>query len=138
MKTLKKLKKVKISEIEQGKVQLKNDEFLLKVSDSKGFMVKLNKNGSIPKSFLKWSSYEKNCPVYIIKETFQTGWRFKGLRTGMSTAWLVLIHPLGFTLEINGKGFGKIASKISMDNGIITTPCRFLPSVKNAELEVQT
>lgn len=62
---------------------------------------------------------------------------YKDLRTGMSTAWLQIKHPLGFILEINGKAFSKICSTISMNNGIITTQCRFSPELKNATLEVQ-
>ena len=54
----------------------------------------------------------------------------------MSTAWLQIKHPLGFILEINGKAFSKICSTISMNNGIITTPCRFIPALKNATLEI--
>lgn len=102
-------------------------------------MVRLNKDGSVPVAFKDWASYgsfNRAKAVYLIDEEFRSGWSFKDLRTGMSTAWLQIKHPLGFILEINGKAFSKICSSISMDNGIITTPCRFIPASKNATLEV--
>jgi hypothetical protein len=36
--------------------KLGEDEYLLKIDDDTGFMVKLNKDGSIPKSFTEWGS----------------------------------------------------------------------------------
>ena len=117
------------------------NQYLLKVDGQMGFMVKLNKDGTIPKAFKDWGRYGSvNLAeqVYLIDEEFRSGWTFKELRTGMSTAWLQIKHPLGFILEINGKAFSKICSTISMYNGIITTPCRFIPALKNATLEVQS
>lgn len=133
------LRNVNIEDIENGIVVLGLNEYLLKVDGQIGFMVKLNKDGTVPKTFKDWGRYGSvnlSEQVYLIDEEFRTGWTFKDLRTGMSTAWLQIKHPLGFILEINGKAFKQICSAISMDNGIITTPCRFLPSLKNATLEV--
>lgn len=133
------LKTVQIEEIENKTIILGRDQYLLKVNGKFGFMVHLNKDGSVPKSFKDWGKYGATdlCKdVYLIDEGFRTGWQFTGLREGMSTAWIKIRHPLGFILEINGKAFEKICSSISMDNGDITTPCRFLPSLKNAQLEV--
>lgn len=137
--TYKDLKTVNIEDIETGITILMENQYLLKVDGEMGFMVKLNKDGSIPKAFKDWGKYGSvNLAeeVYIINEEFRSGWTFKDLRTGMSTAWLQIKHPLGFILEINGKAFSKICSTISMSNGVITTPCRFNPSLKNATLEV--
>lgn len=133
------LRNVNIEDIENGIVVLGLNEYLLKVDGQIGFMVKLNKDGTVPKAFKDWGRYGSvnlSEQVYLIDEEFRTGWTFKDLRTGMSTAWLQIKHPLGFILEINGKAFKQICSAISMNKGIITTPCRFLPSLKNATLEV--
>ena len=135
----KELGTVNIQDIEDSSIVLGENEYLLKVDGQMGFMVKLNKDGSIPKAFKDWCRYGSanlSEQVYLIDEEFRSGWTFKDLRTGMSTAWLQIKHPLGFILEINGKAFSKICSTISMDNGIITTPCRFIPALKNATLEV--
>ena len=135
------LKTVNIEDIENGNTSLIENQYLLKVDGQVGFMVKLNKDGTVPKSFKDWGRYGSvnlSEQVYLINEEFRTGWIFKDLRTGMSTAWLQIKHPLGFILEINGKAFSKICSTISMNNGIITTPCRFIPALKNATLEVQS
>ena len=135
------LKTVNIEDIENGNTSLIENQYLLKVDGQVGFMVKLNKDGTVPKSFKDWGRYGSvnlSEQVYLINEEFRTGWIFKDLRTGMSTAWLQIKHPLGFILEINGKAFSKICSTISMYNGIITTPCRFIPALKNATLEVQS
>ena len=135
------LKTVNIEDIENGNTSLIENQYLLKVDGQVGFMVKLNKDGTVPKSFKDWCRYGSvnlSEQVYLINEEFRTGWIFKDLRTGMSTAWLQIKHPLGFILEINGKAFSKICSTISMNNGIITTPCRFIPALKNATLEVQS
>ena len=133
------LKTVNIEDIENGNTSLIENQYLLKVDGQVGFMVKHNKDGTVPKSFKDWGRYGSvnlSEQVYLINEEFRTGWIFKDLRTGMSTAWLQIKHPLGFILEINGKAFSKICSTISMNNGIITTPCRFTPALKNATLEI--
>ena len=135
----KELGTVNIEDIENGNIILMENQYLLKVDGQMGFMVKLNKDGSIPKAFKDWGRYGSanlSEQVYLIDEEFRSGWTFKDLRTGMSTAWLQIKHPLGFILEINGKAFSKICSTISMNNGIITTPCRFIPALKNATLEI--
>ena len=46
-------------------LNLKENEFLLKISDSIGFMSILTKKNEIPKSFLDWNERED---IYIIKE----------------------------------------------------------------------
>lgn len=137
--TYKDLKTVNIEDIENGTIVLQKDQYLLKVDGEMGFMVKLNKDGSVPKAFKDWGRYGSvnlSEQVYVINEEFRSGWTFKDLRTGMSTAWVQIKHPLGFILEINGKAFSKICSAISMDNGVITTPCRFIPALNNATLEI--
>jgi len=55
----------------------------------------------------------------------------------MSSAWVRLRHPYGFSVEINGPAFAKIANKITMVDGTIITPCYFNAKTKNAELLVQ-
>lgn len=125
-----------------GVKKLDKNEYLLKVCNGVGFMVKLNKDGSIPKSFDTWELYNyrlknKKNKLYIIEEKFRRDWKFKGLRHGQSTAWVILQHPYGFTVEINATAFEEIANKITMVNGRMVTPCYFESKIKNAKLLVE-
>lgn len=132
-----------------GVKKLGEDEYLLKVyehnlpsgfnpDESVGFMAKLTKKGDIPVSFEQWRPYS-NTPLkmYIITEKYRRGWKFRALRHGTSTAWVVLEHPYGFTIEINETAFEKVIDKITMVNGKMVTPCYFKAKLKNAELLVE-
>lgn len=135
------VREIQISDLE-GVKKLGENEFLLKVDNGVGFMTKLNKNGSIPSSFESWRSgywNRNNRPLqlYIIEEKYRRDWKFVGLRHGQSTAWVVLEHPYGFRVEINATAFGEIASKITMVNGRMVTPCYFDAKLKNAKLLVE-
>ena len=125
-----------------GVKKLADNDYILKVAqDDVGFMVKLTKDGSIPSSFENWREYhwQKTSPMkmYIITEKFRRDWKFKGLRHGQSTAWVVLEHPYGFEVEINATAFEAIASEITMVNGRMVTPCYFQAQLKNAKLLVE-
>ena len=78
------LKTVNIEDIENGNTSLIENQYLLKVDGQMGFMVKLNKDGTIPKAFKDWGRYGSTdlCKmVYLITEEFRSGWTFKELRT---------------------------------------------------------
>jgi len=133
----------------EGIKKLEEDEYLLKVyeynvpkgfkqSRPVGFMVKLTKKGDIPISFESWQPYSKtSLKIYLITEKYRRGWKFCGMRHGKSTAWVVLEHPYGFTIEINEKAFASIIGNITMINGKMVTPCYFKAKLKNAELLVE-
>jgi len=127
---------------------LKETEFLLKVrpnhnADMTGFMSKLNKNGTIPHAFSDWGQYwsatsgNQHSKTYLLEEKYRRNWKFRGLRHGQSTAWAVLLHPYGFTIEINANSFAKVIDEITMINGVLVTPCYFNARAKNAELLVE-
>ena len=50
----KELGTVNIEDIENGNIILMENQYLLKVDGQMGFMVKLNKDGTIPKAFKDW------------------------------------------------------------------------------------
>ncbi len=88
---------------------LNEAEFLLKVKGGvKGFMTKLNKNGTMPVAFDTWEKNKwigqtkkvEDLPIYIITETPREGWKIVNWRFGMSQNWAIVMHPLGFTVEI--------------------------------------
>lgn len=105
---------------------LEEDEFLLKTylypygnnPVPKGFMTKLNQDGSIPVKFLQWGSGTDN-PYTIVKEVFASGWRLAGFRTGESRDWAVLLHPNGYTVEIYLKNMMAIVESSIITNGVI-------------------
>lgn len=112
-------------------LNLKENEFLLKISDSTGFMSLLTKKNEIPKSFLDWNERED---IYIIKEEFRPNWKMHSVHSGMSTSWVVCRHPFGFYIQINPAAFNQLIDKIEMKNGFISTPLFFVPNIKNATL----
>ena len=117
------------------------DEYLLKVTDNGvGFMTKLTKEGTIPTVFRSWRQTWFASPpmkTYKIVEKYRRDWKFICLRHGQSTAWVVLQHPYGFSVEINSKAFQQISSDITMVNGRMVTPCYFDAKLKNAKLLVK-
>lgn len=133
----------------EGIKKLGDDEYLLKVYEYTtiaafgerkpvGFMTKLTKSGEIPASFESWQPYTRTpLKMYIITEKYRRGWTFTGLRHGTSTAWVVLEHPYGFTIEINESAFAEIVNSITMVNGMMITPCYFEAKLKNAKLLVK-
>lgn len=134
---------VRIVKVEDVKnITLDEDEYLLKVAqDNAGFMVKKTKDGLMPSIFDSWRNnwYIQNTPmtIYIIKEKFRRDWKFRGLRHGQSTAWVVLQHPYGFEVEINSTAFEEISKDITMVNGRMITPCYFQAKLKNAKLIIK-
>lgn len=102
---------------EEGYV-LKDNEYLLKIRKSEteapdtGFMTRMNKDGSMPVAFSgwgisRWSSEEGDLQIYIIEETFRSGWKICGWRFGKSRNWTIMTHPLGFTVEIHLNYYGE-------------------------------
>lgn len=94
--------------------KLKEDEYLLKIRGENshggvatGFLTKLTQKGAVPKSFDEWGSTPKysytervDLPIYVVKETFRSGWKLYRWRFGESQNWASLIHPDGYTVEI--------------------------------------
>ena len=91
--------------------ELKDDEYMLKVrkNDKVGFLVKYNKDGSIPKAFRQWTDrydYSKRecveCDLQITvhTEVFKSGWKIESWRFGKSQNWAKVIHPNGFKIEV--------------------------------------
>ncbi len=133
------IREIDIDDIKKIK-KLNDDEFLLKVHGDVGFMVRLNKNGSLPMSFENWRGnwrVSSKIRTFIIEEKYRSGWKFRSLRHGTSTAWVILEHPYGFTIEINPTAFDEIAPIITMVNGVIITPCYYQAKLKNATLLVE-
>jgi hypothetical protein len=79
---------------------LAENEYLLKIRKSgqidTGYMSKLNQDGSIPKNFSAWGVPDEEPSVFT--EEYRSGW--KGIRYGKSQNWAILMHPMGFTVEI--------------------------------------
>jgi hypothetical protein len=107
--------------------KLKDNEYLLKLRANgekvaTGFMTKLNKNGTIPKSLESWGNSwdsDENPDIFIIEETFRSGWKLNGWRFGMSRNWAELIHPMGFTVEIYLSNFLEIVENNIIEYGDI-------------------
>lgn len=122
--------------------KLGEHEFLLKVHNDVGFMTKLTKKNELPTAFTNWrgswwSGQSNPVKTYIITEAFRSGWRFVGLRHGTSTAWVILQHPYGFSVEINPSAFEDVVDQLTMVNGVIVTPCYYQAKSKNALLKVE-
>ena len=95
-------------------VELKENEWLLKVDKEfeveaedfncigKGFMTKLNKDGSIPVNFLEWN---QDVGYEVHKEDYSYGWKLVSFRSGKSQNWVILQHPKGFTVEVRAYPF---------------------------------
>lgn len=93
---------------------LSERQFLLKVNENyegiipTGFLTKLNKDGSIPVAFADWprayKRFENKLPeIKVHTECLRKGWKIHGMRFGESQNWGVLVHPLGFTIEIHAQ-----------------------------------
>lgn len=122
-------------------ISLGEDDFMLKVHGDIGFMTKFTKAGKLPAGFESWRGSWRTQGLaienYVITEKFRPNWKFVGLRHGQSTAWVILQHPYGFTIEINPSAFEDIVGSLTMVNGVIVTPCYFQAKSKNAELLVR-
>jgi hypothetical protein len=123
----------KVEKKDYENIKLEENEYLLKISGSTGFMSPLTQKKEIPKSFLSWRESED---IYIIKEEFRPNWEMHSVHSGMSTSWVVCKHPYGFYVEINPKAFNNLINKIEIIKGVIKTPLYFVPNIKNAELKV--
>ncbi len=88
---------------------------------STGFMTKLTKKGEFPVAFGKWNDHDKvnGKKAFIIKEKFQTGWRFDSFRRGQSQDWATLVHPLGFKVDVYGDVMEQIIKDYNILKGLI-------------------
>ena len=124
--------------------QLKDDEYLIKIETYNrnipcGFMTKLTKKGEVPASFEGWGKYAHlyyrhpdspkphDLNIYIINETFRTGWKIDHWRIGMSQSWVVLIHPFGFTVEIHLKELLPLIKNCTIINGELIGSFKWVP-----------
>ena len=123
-------------EVYQEGRELKENEYLLKVRGGwreelpAGFMTKFTQKGHIPIAFKIWNEHwlHKNIQpltIYIIKEKLRTGWRIHDYRSGKSQSWAVLVHPLGFTVEVHMDKFIKLLAYVDVSNGEILQPVRW-------------
>ena len=110
--------------------KLKENEYLLKIrpvgsrysSVATGFMTKMTQKGAMPKAFAEWGGSWNNpsdLTIYILEETFRSGWKLDSWRFGESQNWASLIHPLGFTVEIYLQQFLDIVKTNEIINGEI-------------------
>jgi len=127
--------------------KLAENEWLLKIrpgdelmdgtfEPSTGFYAKLNKDGSLQKSFLEWGESYKwdysgctlvsgsprkklltSLPIYVVEEKFRSGWKLYEWRFGQSQNWASLIHPDGYTLEVYLSKFLAIIKNHTLVNG---------------------
>ena len=105
---------------------LDENQWLLKVraGNLTGFASKLTQKKVLAKTFDEWGishwrpieDYPK-LPIYLLTETYRSGWRFVNVRCGKSQEWAILMHPLGFTLEIYLTNFIKLILKETLVNG---------------------
>jgi len=113
---------------------LEDNEWLIKVEPdytqednnegfyAAGFLAKYNKDGTVPQNFKNWRGEDKG----IHKEDFNKGWKLFSIRAGKSQDWVVLIHPLGFTLEVRAYDFLEdVLPKITIVKGEILEACRW-------------
>lgn len=109
---------------------LQENEWLLKIRPPRnpkypntGFLTKLTQKGKLPMKFEDWNygwwehDNHGKLPIYIFKEEYNTGWKIFGSRFGESQNWAIMIHPLGFTLEIHMNEFIDLLEKITVING---------------------
>jgi hypothetical protein len=110
--------------------KLAEDEYVLKVRPARnntenptGFMAKLTQKGELQKSFKDWNGGcwgdKEQLPIFVVKETFKTGWKLESWRFGMSQNWARVIHPDGYTLEIYLTDFLDIVLNNTITNGKI-------------------
>lgn len=107
--------------------KLKENEYVLKVRNESGetptgFLAKMNKDGSLQKSFVDWGTYYGSgpvLPIYVFEEKPRNGWKLHQWRFGQSQNWATLIHPEGFTVEIYLTDFLEIVKTHEMRYGEI-------------------
>jgi hypothetical protein len=128
-------------EISELPDKLADNEYMLKVYTSPysdrtpptGFLSKYTLKGEIPKPFndwcTVWPSYHhgkhgdykasdiKRLPITIHVEEFRTGWKIIDFRSGKSQEWAVLLHPLGFTIEVYMNDFIDLIPEIDILKG---------------------
>lgn len=100
--------KTNMEKFVEGRV-LEENEYLLKIRPdggtrwrtyNTGFLTKLNKNGTIPVNFAKWNFVSNKLDIFVVTETYRTGWKIVGARFGESQNWAILLHPDNYTVEI--------------------------------------
>lgn len=91
---------------------LAEDELLLKVRpDGIGFLTKLTQKNKLPVAFEQWDArhlrrdgndfgFVPHPPIYLVKETFRSGWKVCSWRFGQSQNWAKVQHPDGYQVEI--------------------------------------
>jgi len=110
---------------------LAENEFLLKVFTFKraridnedflrsGFLTKLTQKGDVPVKFKEWKKYFDPIPITIHTEIPRSGWKIIGFRGGESQNWAVVLHPLGFTVEIYMKHLIDLLQEVTAIDGFI-------------------
>lgn len=119
--------------------KLKENEYLLKIEPSGewrhytvGFMTKYTQKGEIPKSFDNWGTIwpalsrtqvkpeeVKRLPITVHVEEFRFGWKVMDWRFGKSQNWAVMLHPMGFTVEIYLKNLLKLIKSGVINEGVL-------------------
>jgi hypothetical protein len=112
--------------------KLKDDELLLKIwktqtikDFSKGFITKLNKDGSVPVAFLAWGtpwgkSDADALTTWVFTETYRSGWKILGWRFGKSQNWATMKHPEGFTVEVYMRDLLEVIFQDTIDYGTLS------------------
>lgn len=138
-------------------IKLEEDEFLLKIREDRGyngssstftgFMVQLNKNGTVPKAFKDWGGktishpvtyrYIKTIPLKttMMIEEYRKGWKILGIRNGTSASWLKVLHPYGFTLELAERNIASLFQELTIVKGEIQNECYY--DYKNKTIKVK-
>lgn len=99
------------------------------------FFTRLNKDGTVPRAFKGWG----NGDIFIVEETWSTGWKVHGNRTGTSTSWIVLLHPIFNTcIEIKVKTFIKLMPNLTIINGVIQEECMYDVGYNKSSLIIKT
>lgn len=110
--------------------KLLDNEYLRKIrteSDGhrNGFLTKLTQKGAVPVGFTDWCGYDNKLhtsvvlPIFIVEETFKSGWYLLNWRFGMSQNWAKLVHPDGYAIEIYLQQFLEIVKNNTIKNGEI-------------------
>lgn len=95
--------------LEEGQYLLKTRPSYYNKNEEVGFLTKFNKDGTIPKSFIRWGTHHtingiynqgENMPIFIVDEYFRPGWKIIEWRNGASQCWAKVLHPDGYILEI--------------------------------------
>jgi hypothetical protein len=56
-------------------------------------------------------------PIYVVEEVFRSGWKLYGYRWGTSRNWAVLMHLLGYTVEIYMSEYLELLKSAGSVNG---------------------